>query len=301
MLLVLFGFQVESIEAIGLIDIVLSLLYTVLIYNSCERFRWLGKYEKGLFEHWSLQNKPWAGEFMKMSIPLSIGHILSHGHWFIWTWFAIAMGPGEAAAWIIMQALGVVLAVLPTAVTNATEIQIGLTTGNGRTDSARQISMRSLVYVVIASALPIAVFYGLRNTIISFITNEQGMVFLLNELVPLLCTGTVIHALASHTQMILGSIGRAKAGIVIFYTVTYCISLPLATVMVFVANFGLPSLMMSVVIGQSIIAFANLLAVYSSDWSSLSRTVLMKAEKHCKALIEMTDDHRKARKVAEMC
>lgn len=304
MLVVFAGFQIESIEAIGLIEIALSLLYTALIYNSCQRFGWLGKYEKGLLEYWSLRNKPWARGFVKMAIPLNTGHILTHGHWFIWTWFAVAMGPAEAAAWIIMQALMVVLGAFPTALTNATEIQIGLSIGSGRTDSARQIALRSLLYVAITSVLAVTVFLGLQDPNIGFFTNEQSLqlIKMMKGLVPLVCLGTVIHALGAHSQMILKSIGRAKSGVVVFYIGTYGISLPLASGLVFGAKFGLPSLMMSVVVGNSIIAFTNLLALYSSDWSSMSRRVLMKAEKHSKALIEMTEDHSPSRgKQMEIC
>lgn len=274
--LLLCVFGSGSVGHLGALEVVCSGLHAIILCSLCVYYGWLSKYSKGIFAHFSLGDQALIQSVLKMAAPLTVGNLLANGEWLIMTFLAISMGPAETAAWMIFQVLKEMLEKFPSGISSTASVLMVQYMERGQAETAKLFAYRSLVYSAATSTVMSLVVFLARTFLVDLFTADDTLFELVSELIPLLCLGSIVAVVGNNAYTILETQHRTKLAILVYFVGAFFISIPLALILVLGCRFCLESMVMSSAMGNSIVAFALLTIVFITNWSKMSRRLVLR-------------------------
>lgn len=213
-----------------------------------------------------------------MSLPLSLGYILSCGEWEVLTLFAAAMGETEVAAFCIMGEIWDFMETAPSGISSAAVLRIGIHLGRGKALMGKISAFKSLFYSFIWAAVLTCLFAALSTQIIDFFTDDETIIDMLKGLVPMIAVGNVLMVLGDDAYHILTAQSRAKLATLVNFVCMWCIAIPMSVFFVYARkHHALGSLLFPLMLGYAATAIVLLTLIFFGSWHNASDKIIRKA------------------------
>jgi len=187
------------------------------------------------------------------------------------------MGRAEVAVWSLGGTIWDIFETLPSGLGYVAELRVAFHLGNGNPDMAKTAAYKILLYAVVWISFITGLFTYYSHTVVCFFTHDETLIEMLDGLVVLMSIGNIIMCLGSEATYILTAQGRPKITTWIQFCCTLGITLPLSTHFVFQNNYGLQSVLASIIIGSATFTVALLYVVFTSNWEEIGNKILQKS------------------------
>jgi len=280
----IFVYDLRDLVSIAWIGIAYGFVYGLFMFSYVFWNGLLDPYKKGMFRNLALKNIKLVRGVLKMAVPLSLGSLMSYGEWEIFTYFSITMGPAEVAAWQLAGAIWRIFEYMPGGFGYAAELRVAFHLGNGNPCMAKIAAYKSLLYSLWWITIVTAIFVYYSDSIVAFFTSDPTLTIMLKQIVTLISVGNIFLCIGSESYYILSAQSRTNISTVIYFVCTWLVTLPLATYFVHFQNYGLQSVVTSIIIGYAASSTVLLYAVFTSNWAKISKKIIRKAketEEYC--------------------
>lgn len=267
-----------NLTQLGYLDLFASTLYFGMILGVVEYRGWLEPYKKGLLRSCSIRNWKLVKSIVTMSVPLTIGGIVSTCEWELLTIFAMHMGSPEVAAWTILGSIWTIFECFPNGFTTAAELRVSRHLGDGNPALAKVAAYKSLLYSVITTVIVTALFCGFRNVVVAAYTDVQVIRDILSELILLVGIANIVMVIGVMAYTILCAQNRTNLATGTYAFLSFAATLPLSTYFVFVKNYDLQSIVFSVIVGYSLSSLILMVFLLTTNWTMCSEAVMSKAD-----------------------
>ncbi|KAL7563676.1 hypothetical protein ACA910_004079 [Epithemia clementina (nom. ined.)] len=269
-----------SLREIALIRLGMEILFMVAFVALILRGRWLEKeYWSGMVGNFAFSNREAVRIFLRTSLPLALGYIMSTGEWEVLTVFAGFMGPAEVSAWGLVGWLWEAIEEISLALADAAEVQVAKMVGSGQPYRARGIANKSLYLGTIISLVFSIPIIGMRNVLPRCFTTDETLQRMLSELLPYIGIGNIALMFGSMCWTILGAQGRYALATAVGFLGSWFVTLPLSTITTFVFDLDLQSMAGAVVVGYAFSGALNASLVMRSNWDKISARVIKDTNK----------------------
>jgi len=270
--------QQPTLWQLGILDVVASVLYLAMIYVLVECKGWLNPYKKGLLRSFSVKNLELVRGILAMSVPLTIGGIVSTCTWEILTVFATHMGAVEVAAWTVLGSIWGVFEYLPTGFATAAEILVSRYLANAQPAHAKVAAYKSLLFSLVAAAATAGLFLHFRVGVVAAYTDVEQISDMLMDLILLVGIANIVMVVGSTAYTILCSQNRANLATGAYATLSFAATLPLSTYFVYVEGYDLQSIVFSLIVGYSLSSVVLVVIVLTTNWTKCSEAVVRSAD-----------------------
>lgn len=271
-------FDRKDLTTIAWIGVGHGLVYGLFVFVYVYINGILDDYWKGMFRKLALKNTKLIDGVLKMSIPLSLGSLLAYGEWETFTIFSTLMGPAEVAAWSLAGEIWGIFEYLPGGFGDASELRVAFHLGNGNPRMAKIAAYKCLLYSLLWVSLCNWFFIYHYKKIVQYFTHDETLTAMLYELVILISIGNVLMCLGSEANCIISAQGRAKLSTWIYFLCTWVVTIPLGLYFVVVQNYGLQSMVTTIIIGYANSCLLLFYMVFTSNWAKISKEVMTALE-----------------------
>ncbi|EJK68482.1 hypothetical protein THAOC_10329, partial [Thalassiosira oceanica] len=270
--------QQPTLWQLGILDVVASVLYLLMIYVLVECKGWLNPYKKGLLRSFSIKNLELVRGILVMSVPLTIGGIVSTCMWEILTVFATHMGAAEVAAWTILGSIWGVFEYLPTGFATAAELLVSRYLANAQPAHAKVAAYKSLLFSLVAAAATAGLFLHFRVGVVAAYTDVEQISDMLMDLILLVGIANIVMVVGSTAYTILCSQNRANLATVMYTTLSFTATMPLSSYFVYTKGYDLQSVVFSLIVGYSLSSVVLVVIVLTTNWTKCSEAVVRSAD-----------------------
>lgn len=279
-----------SLQLIGIVYSVISLLFLALIVGISHFKGWIQPFEQGLFQRLAIvDNFPALQLLIATATPLSGGELLAHAEWAVLTFFASFLGPAEVAAWAILGNIWDLFYCISEGVGEAAEIRISLHLGDNHPSLAQLSTYKSLL-IGSASAVSVSVFFfGLKDVIPPWFTSDPTLQQLLKELVPFVGVANLTMMFGMNCWFVLGAQGKYGLATWITALCSWSICVPLSALYILVWHFDLQGLASALSIGYVTSGACLSYFTMVTDWSAVALKI---STENAEEEVKSNDDDR---------
>jgi len=269
-------YNLRDMVSVAWVGVAFGVIYGVFMFLYVYYKGLLDPYWKGMFRNFALKNGKLVHGVLKMAVPLALGDIMSYGEWEIFTLFSTTMGRAEVAAWSLGGAIWDIFEDMPSGFGYAAELRVAFHLGNGNPGMAKITAYKTLLYSFFWISFVTGLFTCYSDSIVSYFTRDDTLTEMINKLVLFISIGNVVCCIGSEAYYILSAQGRPKIPTWIYFVCTWTMTLPLGTYFVVHRNYGLQSVVASIIIGGANASLALLYVVFTSNWAKLSEKIIRK-------------------------
>ncbi|KAL7568012.1 hypothetical protein ACA910_004596 [Epithemia clementina (nom. ined.)] len=268
-----------SLRDVALLGLALDVFFTIVFVVCVAKKGWLNDFWPGLIGNFAPMNFQGVKVFLKTSIPLSLGYIMSTGEWETLTLFAGFLGPAEVSAWGLLGWFWEAIEEITLAVANAAEVKVGKMMGSGQPFRARSIANKSLFLGIITSILVSLPIFAMNNVLPSFFTTDPTLQAMLADLFPLVGIGNIALMFGSMCWTLIGAQGRYALATALGFVGSWGLTIPLAAILTLVLRFDLQAMTGAVVIGYACSGSLTASFLFRTDWQLMSAKVIRDTNK----------------------
>lgn len=165
----------------------------------------------------------------------------------------------------------------PFAIGVAASIRVGQLTGDSRPEDAERSYVTSTALAAVTQGVLIAVLWPCRNVIGAWFSNDEDVVALVAELIPISCVFMMADAVEGTVGGVLRGLGRQKAALYLNILAYWVLALPIGSALTFPAGMGVQGLWWGFVIGMYVSALIILLYVrFRINWQAEAKKALLR-------------------------
>ncbi|KAE8624811.1 hypothetical protein XENTR_v10006056 [Xenopus tropicalis] len=176
----------------------------------------------------------------------------------------------ELGAQTILYQLITFIHKIPFALSMAVSIRVGTFLGAGEIKQAIKSAKLSFILTAIPTLVNLFILIGLRRPIASIFTNDNGILSLVIDVMPV-CA--LFHILDSPAIVFIGlarGVGKPEIGAAIF-ALTYClITFPIAAPLMFTAKLGLKGFWIGIIAGFAVINMYFIIYFWRANWQHIA-------------------------------
>lgn len=273
------GIDVPNLTHLGILTLLLSILYCVIIFGFVSYKGWLNPYWPGLVQSLSLRNIRLLQTLLNMAVPLTFGGIVATVQWELLTLFAAHMGSPEVAAWTLLGSIWNVFEYLPSGFTTAIDLRVSRYLSQGNPGMAKVSAYKSLLYSTVATALTSALFVSLRNKVVRWYSDEDVIRDMLSDLILLVGIANVVMVVGVVAYAILCAQGRTRSATLTYVVLSFVATFPLSFYFVYIQGYDLQSLIFALIVGYSASSLVLLVFLLTSNWKRYSETVVKSCQR----------------------
>eukprot|EP00547_Thalassionema_nitzschioides_P013159 CAMPEP_0194259290 /NCGR_PEP_ID=MMETSP0158-20130606/43284_1 /TAXON_ID=33649 /ORGANISM="Thalassionema nitzschioides, Strain L26-B" /LENGTH=822 /DNA_ID=CAMNT_0038999045 /DNA_START=125 /DNA_END=2593 /DNA_ORIENTATION=+ len=262
-----------------------ALLYLLLgfLWATCRG--WLKPFAPGLFGTCTLCGGSNSITHLlktlwKQALPLAVGSLLNNAEWTVLTMFASSLGPAEVTTWALLGNVWDCMSATTSGLADAAELRVAHHLGENQARSAQLSAYKSLGLVMMVAILISTLCLCFPSFLANWYTSDDETIQeLLLELIPFISVANVTMAFGMHCWSLIGAQGKYKLATRITFISSWCISVPLATVYVFLLKFNLQGLTSAVVLGYVTTAASLSYILLSTKWKKVATKIHNEYEK----------------------
>lgn len=255
-----------------------SAILTVANFGFIVYSGWLNDYWQGFAEDNALRDGRAVRTMMITAIPLSISWILTNGEWEVLTVFVRYMGPAEVAAWGIMGYVWDTFEQIVGALCDAVEVRVGFQMGAGLTNMAKATAYKAIYLGSVVAALSTAFMFIVAEQLPKWLTPDPMLQRMIFETLPLLGFGLISMSIGSVCWSVVEGQGRVRLATTIEMLTSWLVVIPLSYLFVFAFKYNLLGVVAALVVAYTITGQFMGYLVVTSDWTSLSATVVQRSD-----------------------
>jgi len=256
---------------IGILELLCTLVFVAIHILYPLHKKWLEPYWDGICTCWSSADYTMTKELVINGFAVSIASTVAHFEWQILSFFAASAGVKEVSAWFLIGTIWEFAAALSIGLSAACQIRVAKHLGRGKPRKAKESALQSLRIVggltgIVASCLLI-----FRYPISTWFAKDETIVMLIYDTLPILMVGAVAEGFCYVGYYTVYAQGRFN---IMTMTETFqcvAVTVPLASVMVFVWGVGVQGIASSLMIGYITSGTVLLSIVLTSDWDKIAR------------------------------
>jgi len=173
-----------------------------------------------------------------------------------------------------------VLEQITEAIADAAEVRVGLLLGRGKPHLARRAAYKACLIGVMFALVSTSCIFIIGDSLSSWLTTDQTLQMLINELIPLFGVGNIMLTLGTMAWTIVGAQGRYRLSTVIATIGSWCVTIPMAAVLTIVFRVDLQGQTAAIVIGYMLSGMVTNVFMMGSNWEKLSRKVIEANKEH---------------------
>ncbi|EQL00326.1 Multi antimicrobial extrusion protein [Ophiocordyceps sinensis CO18] len=217
-----------------------------------------GGFSKRAFANW------WV--MVRLALP---GMIMVEAEWLafeVMTLLASRFGTEYLAAQSVLATLSTISYQIPFPVSIAASTRIANLIGAGMVDAAKTTARVTVAAVSILGVLNLIVFGTLRYHLPLLFTNDEGVITLVAQVLPLVAVMQVFDGLSAGAHGLLRGIGKQSIGGPANLIAYYVISLPISLALAFAADWKLEGMWVGVTIGLVVVSIIEYVYLLRTDW-----------------------------------
>ena len=221
------------------------------------------------------------------------GNLLAYGEWEALTILASHLGPAEVAAWYVPVVDNLIFGMLIHSFYNrailgslwdtfesttegigeAAAVRIAFHMGRNDMKMARISTYKSSLLGMIFAFFMTAIFLICGDSIPVWLTDDATLQHLIAQLLPLMGIGNLSFTFGMLAWNQLGGQGRYKIATLIHCACSWLITLPLASIFVYVFEINLEGITCAVVVSYATAALIMAFMLLTSDWERLATII----------------------------
>ncbi|KAM4056812.1 matE domain-containing protein [Hirsutella rhossiliensis] len=217
-----------------------------------------GGFSKRAFANW------WV--MIRLALP---GMIMVEAEWLafeVMTLLASRFGTEYLAAQSVLATLSTISYQIPFPVSIAASTRIANLIGAGMVDAAKTTARVTVAAVCILGLLNLTIFSTLRFYLPLLFTNDQGVIELVAQVLPLVAVMQVLDGLSAGAHGLLRGIGKQSIGGPANLISYYVISLPISLALAFAADWKLEGMWAGVTVGLIVVSIIEYTYLLRTDW-----------------------------------
>jgi hypothetical protein len=159
------------------------------------------------------------------------------------------------------------------AIANAGAVRVGHYMGAGKPEMARQVTQKTIFVSLCAAVVVASLLCLLAKPMLATLTPDPTLQHMIYNTLPLVGMSQVILATSIVCVSVLGAQGRYTLATTSAWIGSWCVSIPLAYLLVNQVGWNLKGPVAASVIGSTLSGAAQIAVVLSSDWTRLSHHV----------------------------
>jgi len=258
---------------VGVGQVVVAVLCYILFTCIAVFSGWLDPYWRGMFGSNGFKNTMAVRNIIETSIPLSIGSFLEYGEWEVLTFFAVALGPAEMAAWGILESIWDIFEAATEGFSEAGSMRLAFHLGRGNIKDSKRTTAKSLFMSTCLAIFISSIFFICGDDLSTWYTDDETLQGMVNDVIPLVGIGNILMIFGMISWSLVGAQGRYKLATVVSAVMSFCVTIPLSAIFCLYFNFNLEGLVAAVVIGYSTTGLCLAYILLRSDWEHISKTI----------------------------
>lgn len=192
--------------------------------------------------------------------------------------FVTRLGPAPVAAWAILSSIWDLFESSSEGCGEAAAIRVAFHLGNGNPRMAKVSANKSILLVVIIASMSTSIFFICSENIPSLFTKDTAIQHEIMKALPLMGVGNLTMATGVIAWYLIGAQNRFAFATTLTIIITFVITLPLASLFVYVIGWELDSVVASVVFGYSTVTSVLCSILFTSDWAYHSSIIINEGE-----------------------
>ncbi|CAL8353428.1 unnamed protein product [Lota lota] len=243
-------------------------------------YTWWNKLHVSTWRGWSAESLQEWGSFMRLAIPSTM---MTCFEWWIYEsggFLAGLLGDNELAAQHVIMMVSFITYMVPLGIQAAACVRVGNALGAGDTAGA---ILSSKVALSLAGGLAVVECLALasaRSVIGLIFTSDEKVVALVSHLMSVYCVVPLFDSLVCVSSGILLGSGRQKIAAVANLIGYYCIGLPLAVTLMFVAELRGLGFWLGLLIAVSIQSTFYVVVILNFNWEKMTAEAVKRGKKN---------------------
>ncbi|KAI5934732.1 multidrug and toxin extrusion protein 2 isoform X14 [Manis javanica] len=225
---------------------------------------------------WSSQCLQDWGPFFSLAIPSMLMICIEWWAYEVGSFLIGLLSVLELSAQAIIYELATLIYMIPLGLSNGVCVRVGTALGAADTVQAKRSAISGVLCTVGTSMVVAALLSILKNNLGHIFTNDEEVIALANEVLPIYITFQLFEALSCVYGGVLRGTGKQAFGATVNAAVYYLIGLPLAAVLIFVVRMRIMGLWLGMLASTLLVTLAFTAYTARINWELAAE----QAQKH---------------------
>ncbi|XP_036767525.1 multidrug and toxin extrusion protein 2 isoform X2 [Manis pentadactyla] len=225
---------------------------------------------------WSSQCLQDWGPFFSLAIPSMLMICIEWWAYEVGSFLIGLLSVLELSAQAIIYELATLIYMIPLGLSNGVCVRVGTALGAADTVQAKQSAISGVLCTVGTSMVVAALLSILKNNLGHIFTNDEEVITLANEVLPIYITFQLFEALSCVYGGVLRGTGKQAFGATVNAAVYYLIGLPLGAVLIFVVRMRIMGLWLGMLASTLLVTLAFTAYTARINWELAAE----QAQKH---------------------
>ena len=259
-----------SLWELGLLNIAHSVLWNIISLPILAYVGWLKPYYRGIFSITSLANIDARNAILRTAAPLVLVSISLDLEWRVLSLMIDkALGPAEAAAWILLDYVWTLLETWTGTFASAAEQIVTKYLYSGSLHQARATTNATLVFGFLYGCIESLILVLISDWLISILTLDETLTTIMKGLIPYLALGNPFVSLGSVASSLNESQGKYWVGLCFYWISSLFITIPVAAILSFVIGVNAEGIAAAVVMGYTTSGLAHVGLLVEADYEKI--------------------------------